>query len=138
MPVSTGRQKLGSKKEHWLRYQDARRKRVRFFNKTTLADVTDANVDVFLLNGDNRVRSIPLCKTFVLSGRLWIDCAPELNRKYTAPVPQDVLISRNEDCLSLGRYGVFVPAGSELGKLVRDLLDVALRGSPNIFPSTLK
>lgn len=109
---------------------------MRFFNKTTLADVTDADVDVFLLNGDNWVRSIPLCKTFVLSGRLWIDCAPELNRKYTAPVPDDVLISRNEDCLAIGRYGVIVPAGSELGKLVLDLLDVARRGSrdvPNSF-----
>jgi hypothetical protein len=25
---------------------------VRFFNETTLADVTDANIDVFLLDGD--------------------------------------------------------------------------------------
>ena len=109
---------------------------MRFFHKTTLADVTNANVDVFLLNGDNRVRSIPLCETFLLSGQLWIDCAPELNRKYTAPVPDDVLISRNEDCLALGRYGLIVPAGSELGKLVHDLLDVARRSSQNIFPST--
>ena len=100
---------------------------MRFFNKTTLADVTDANVDVFLLNDDNEARSLPLCRTFLLRGRLWVDCAPALNRKYTAPVPEDVLISRNEDCLALGRFGVFVPVGSELGNLVMDLLDVARR-----------
>ena len=103
---------------------------MRFFNKTTLADVTDANVDVFLLNDDNEARSLPMCETFLLRGRLWIDCAPSLNRKYTAPVPEDVLISRNEDCLALGRYGVFVPAGSMLGNLVADLLEVAKRGGP--------
>ena len=49
--------------------------------------------------------------------------------KYTAPVPEDVLFSRNEDCLTLGRYGVFVPVGSVLGILVADLLEVAKRGA---------
>lgn len=101
---------------------------MRFFNKTTLADVIDANVDVFLLSDDNEARSLALCETFLLHGRLWVDCVPSLNRKYTAPVPEDVLISRNEDCLALGRYGVFVPMGSMLGNLVADLLDVAKRG----------
>ncbi len=100
---------------------------MRFFNKTTLADVTDANIDVFLLNGENEVSTLPLCRTFSLSGRLWIDCLPALNRRYTAPMPDDVLISRNEDCLAFGRFGVFVPVGSELGNLVADLLDVAKR-----------
>jgi hypothetical protein len=98
---------------------------MRFFNKTTLADVTDADIDVFLLNGENEVRSLPLCRTFFLRGRLWIDCAPELDRRYTAPVPDDGPISRNENCLAFGRFGVFVPVGSELGNLVADLLDVA-------------
>jgi hypothetical protein len=100
---------------------------VRFFNETTLADVTDANIDVFLLNGESEVSSLPLCRTFLLGGRLWIDCAPELDRRYTAPMPEDVLISRNENCLVFGRFGVFVPVGSELGNLVADLLDVAKR-----------
>ena len=103
---------------------------MRFFNKTTLDDVTDANIDVFLLNGDNEVSSLPLCRTFMLSGRLWIDCAPELDRRYTAPVPDNVLISRNENCLAFGRFGVFVPVGSELGNLVANLLDVAERMHP--------
>ncbi|HJT35405.1 MAG TPA: hypothetical protein VJ783_25490 [Pirellulales bacterium] len=100
---------------------------MRFFNKTTLADVTDANIDVFLINDENEVSTLPLCRTFLLRGRLWIDCAPELARRYTAPVPDDVLISRNEDCLALGRFGVFVPGGSELGNLVADLVDVGKR-----------
>jgi hypothetical protein len=100
---------------------------VRFFNKTTLVDVTDADIDVFLVHDENEVSSLPLCRTFLLGGRLWIDCAPELNRKYTAPVPDNVLISRNENCLAFGRFGVFVPVGSELGNLVADLLDVAAR-----------
>ena len=100
---------------------------MRFFNKTTFSDVTDANIDVFLVNADNVVSSLPLCRTFLLDGRLWIDCAPELDRRYTAPVPDDVLISRNENCLAFGRFGVFVPVGSELGNLVANLLDVAKR-----------
>jgi hypothetical protein len=102
---------------------------LRFFNNTTLTDVTDANIDVFLLNGENVVSSLPLCRTFLLSGRLWIDWVPELDRRYTAPVPDDVLISRNENCLAFGRFGVFVLVGSELGDLVANLLDVAKRRS---------
>jgi len=100
---------------------------MRFFNHTTLADVTDVNIDIFMLSGGNEVRSLPLCRTFLLGGRLWIDCAPELNRKYTAPVPENVLISRNEDCLAIGRYGVFVPTGSKLGALAAELLDATIR-----------
>jgi hypothetical protein len=100
---------------------------MRFFNHTTLADVTDVNIDIFMLSGGNEVRSLPLCRTFLLGGRLWIDCAPELNRKYTAPVPENVLISRNEDCLAIGRYGVFVPTGSKLGDLAAELLDATIR-----------
>ena len=48
---------------------------MQFCNQTTLADVTDADIDVFLLSGGNEVRSLPLCRTFLLGGRLWIDCA---------------------------------------------------------------
>ena len=109
---------------------------MRFFNQTTLADVTDVNIDIFLLSGGNDVRSLPLCRTFLLGGRLWIDCAPELNRKYTAPVPENVLISRNEDCLAIGRYGVFVPTGSKLGTLAADLLDVAKRRTSPLSTTT--
>jgi hypothetical protein len=108
---------------------------MRFFNRTELADVTDVNIDIFLLRGGNEVHWLPLCRTFLLSGRLWIDCAPELDRKYTAPVPEDVLISRNEDCLAIGRYGVFVSAGSKLGTLAADLLDAAKRRT-NPLPRT--
>ncbi len=100
---------------------------MRFFNKTTLADVTNANIDVFLVNADDVVSSLPLCRTFLLGGRLWIDCAPESDRRYTAPVPDDVLISRNENSLAFGRFGVFVPVGSQLGNLVAGLLDVGKR-----------
>jgi hypothetical protein len=100
---------------------------MQFCNQTTLADVTDADIDVFLLSGGNEVRSLPLCRTFLLGGRLWIDCAPELNRKYTAPAPENAFISRNEECLAIGRYGVFVSAESILGALAAELLDVARR-----------
>lgn len=100
---------------------------MRFFNHTTLTDVTDADVDVFLVYEGDEVSSLPLCKTFLRSGRLWMDCAPKLKRKYTAPVPDDVLISRNEECLTMGRYGVFVPAWSRLGRLVAELIDLAER-----------
>jgi hypothetical protein len=92
-----------------------------------LADVTDADIDVFLVYGDDEVSSLPLCRTFVRSGRLWMDCAPLLHRRYAAPVPDDVLISRNEECLTTGRYGVFVPVWSRLGRLVADLVDLTER-----------
>lgn len=89
--------------------------------------MTDADVDVFLIYGDDRVCSLALCRTFVRNGRLWMDCAPSLHRRYTAPVPDDVLISRNEVCLTMGRYGVFVPVWSRLGRLVADLVGIAER-----------
>lgn len=100
---------------------------MRFFNETTLADVTDASVDVVLLDGNDELSSLSQCRTFLLSGRLWVDCAPEQCHKYTAPVPENVVISRNEGCLALGRFGLFVPVGSSLGNLVTELLDVAKR-----------
>jgi hypothetical protein len=93
--------------------------------------VTNADVDVFLIYGDDDVSSLPLCRTFVRGGRLWIDCAPSLCRRYAAPVPDDVLISRNEDCLTTGRYGVFVPVWSRLGCLVADLVALGER-TPHI------
>lgn len=80
--------------------------------------MTDATIDVFLLNGEYEVSSLPPCRTFMLSGQLWIDCAPELDRGHTAPVPDNVLISRDEDCLAFGRFRGFVPVGSEIGNLV--------------------
>lgn len=85
--------------------------------------MTDADVDVFLVYGDDEVTSLPLCRTFLRRGRLWMDCAPELKRKYTVPVPEDVLVSRNEECLATGRFGVFVPVWSQLGQLAADLID---------------
>ena len=100
---------------------------IRFFNQTTLSDVTDADIDVFLIYGDDEVSSLPLCRTFSRNGQLWIDCAPSLHRRYAAPVPDDVLISRNEDCLTTGRYGVFVPVWSRLGRLVADLVALGER-----------
>ena len=89
--------------------------------------MTDADVDLFLVYGDEEVSSLPLCRTFVRRGRLWVDCAPTLDHRYAAPLPDDVLISRNEDCLAMGRYGVFVPLWSRLGRLVADLVDLAKR-----------
>jgi hypothetical protein len=100
---------------------------VQFLNDTTLADVTNTDIDVFLLNGEDEVSSLPLCRTFLRAGRLWIDCVPALNRKYVAPVPANVMVSRNEVCLAAGRYGFFVPVGSLLGNLVADLLDLTAR-----------
>lgn len=89
--------------------------------------MTDADVDVFLVYGDDEVCSLPLCRTFVARGRLWMDCAPAMDRKYVAPVPDDVLVSRNEECLTMGRYGVFVPVSSRLGRLVAELVDLTER-----------
>lgn len=89
--------------------------------------MTNADIDLFLVYGDDDVSSLPLCRTFLRSGQLWVDCAPALNRRFAAPVPDDVLISRNEDCLAIGRYGVFVPVWSRLGRMVADLVALGER-----------
>ena len=89
--------------------------------------MTDADVDLFLVYGDEEVSSLPLCRTFLRRGRLWVDCAPALDRRFAAPLPDNVLVSRNEDCLTTGRYGVFVPLRSRLGRLVADLVALGER-----------
>lgn len=89
--------------------------------------MTDADVDLFLVYGDEEVSSLPLCRTFLSRGRLWVDCAPALDRRFAAPFPDNVLVSRNEDCLTTGRYGVFVPLRSRLGRLVADLVALGER-----------
>jgi hypothetical protein len=94
-----------------------------FYNNTTLEDVTDKDVDVFLNTDGSMISSLPLCRTFLKDGQLWVDCIPHLEKKYTAPVPDNAMISRNDKALDAGRYGVFVNPATELGRLARHLMD---------------
>ena len=95
---------------------------MQFFNNTTLEDIVDRDIDVFLKSSGSMISSLPMCKTFLLENELWIDCVPPLNRKYTAIIPQTAIISRNEQSLDTGRFAVFVDQTTQLGQLVASLM----------------
>ena len=94
------------------------------FKGTTLEEVVGKDMQVFLMTDTPNLSSLPLCQAFILNEKLWIDCAPGLERKYVAPVPDHAIIARNDNSLDTGRYGVFVAASSQLGRLVRRLFEL--------------
>lgn len=96
---------------------------MQFFNGVTLEDIKNKTVDVFLRTDTGTITSAVLCQTFVHDGCLWIDFIPHLHHKYTAPLPDDAVISRNEAELSVGRFGIFVLPTSSAGQLLKSLID---------------
>jgi hypothetical protein len=100
-----------------------------FFNNATYGEIIDRDVDVYVqLDSSSKtdlISALVLCRTFVRDGALWVDCAPDpthLRRKYTAPVPDDAIVARQDTELDVGKYGIFVPPESELGRLANQLL----------------
>lgn len=102
-----------------------------FFNDTNIDDIIDKDVDVYLkaAPGEDHITSATLCRTFVKDGRLWIDSMPTLDRRYIAEVPRDAIISRNDVELSVGRFGVFIDATSEAGRLLYRLIEAKKKQS---------
>jgi hypothetical protein len=103
---------------------------MQFFNGTSLRDIANRELSVYILiDGGVAIAMIEDCQAFLVGPRLYVDLSPQLNRKYSAPVPVDAVISRNEIDLVLGRHGVFVSSQSPLGQLALWLLGVKHKGS---------
>ena len=91
---------------------------IQFSNGATTDNVVDKDISVYLREDKPEISSLSQCRIFLNAGSLWVDCVPPLNRKYTAPVPNDAMISRSRDGSELG---VFVLPTSALGALVAKL-----------------
>lgn len=101
---------------------------VEFFNGTTLEDVINKEVDVFLKGAPPTITAKLFCRTFVRRGRLWLDLLPEIGGKYIAPLPDDAIISRNETELDIGRYAIFLGPTSTAGQMLKSLIEAANKG----------
>ena len=96
---------------------------MQFFNGTKFEDFIDKDVHVIVTSDSNVCDTLPLCHAFLQHGKLFIDLIPQLNRKYVVEVPENSGFSKNDEELSMGRYGIIIRADSHAGILIRDLLE---------------
>jgi hypothetical protein len=68
-----------------------------FRNGATPDNVVDQKVAVYICEDAPDVASIPGCRTFVQDGKLHVDCAPPLKRRYIAPVPKGATFARSTE-----------------------------------------
>jgi len=108
---------------------------MQFYNDTSLQDITNKDISVFIVvDGGATIHAVENCQTFLDGGRLCVDLIPQFERKYSAPIPVDAIVTRNEVELSLARYGVFVSPLSPLGYLARRLMAVKAQSEPCRVP----
>jgi hypothetical protein len=88
-----------------------------FRSGATPDNVIDQKISVFIRQDGPDIASLPDCQTFVQDGRLHIDCAPPLRRRYTAAVPPGAMFTRSTD----GELAVFILPTSELARLIQKL-----------------
>ncbi|MCE9561860.1 MAG: hypothetical protein K8U57_07385 [Planctomycetes bacterium] len=100
-----------------------------FFNGSTLEAITDKDVDIYLRTNSPTIEALLMCRTFQRDGKLWVDFIPKLNHKYAAEIPEDAVVGRNEEELSVGRYGIFIRKDTPAGKLALALLEAKAKGS---------
>ncbi len=89
-----------------------------FYNGAGPDNVIDQKVSVYIRQDGPDIASIPDCQTFVQDGKLHVDCAPPLRRRYTAPVPKGAMFARSTDGDDLA---VFILPSSELARLIQKL-----------------
>jgi len=89
-----------------------------FHNGTTPDNVVDQKVSVYIRQDAPDIASMPDCRTFVQDGKLQVDCAPPLKRRYSAPVPKGAMFARSTEGDELA---VFVLPSSELAMLIQKL-----------------
>lgn len=89
-----------------------------FHNGATPENIVDQRISVYIRSDELEIASMRDCHTFVQDGKLHVDCAPPLNRRYTAPVPNGAMFARSSDDEELA---VFIPSTSELARLMLKL-----------------
>jgi len=89
-----------------------------FHNGATPDNVVDQEVSVYIRQEAPEIASLPNCHTFIEDGKLHVDCAPPLKRRYTAPVPNGAMFAHSTDGDDLG---LFVLPSSELARLIQKL-----------------
>jgi len=89
-----------------------------FHNGATPDNIVDQKVSVYIRQDSPDIASLPDCRIFVQDGKLHVDCAPPLKRRYTAPVPKGAMFARSTEGDDLA---VFVLPSSELARLIQKL-----------------
>lgn len=91
---------------------------MQFLNDTSIEQLITHGADVFTVQPSGVSTQVPMCHVFMKDNSPWIDFIPALPRKYTLPIPEDAIISRNEVELSVGRYAIIVTGESVVGQTV--------------------
>ncbi len=91
-----------------------------FHNGATPENIIDQKVSVYIGQDGPDISSMPDCQVFVQDGKLHVDCAPPLKRRYTAPVPKGAVFARSTTGNDLA---LFVVRWSELARLIQKLWD---------------
>lgn len=94
-----------------------------FFNNTSLDDFIDKDVHVILTSNTAVCDTLPLCHTFLHEDKLYIDLIPQLHRKHVVEVPEDAALSKNDEDLSMGRFGIIIKEATAAGRTIRMLLE---------------
>jgi hypothetical protein len=97
---------------------------MKFLNNTSLDDIIDNEVTVMLstLPGQSEADVAEFCLVFFKDGTLHIDFSRLHRGRFVSPLPEESIVSRNEEELSMGRYLVVIPRYSPAGTLLSQLL----------------
>jgi hypothetical protein len=104
--------------EELRRPQPADEPEYEYHNGATPENVLGQTIAVYIREGGEDISSLPGCRVFAQDGRLQIDCAPPLHRRYTAPVPNGAMFARATDG---GELAVFIAPSSDLARLITKL-----------------
>lgn len=91
-----------------------------FRNGAMPDNVIGQKVEICICEDGPSVLSMPNGQIFVQDGKLHIDCAPPLKRRYTAAVPKGAMFARSIDG---GDLAVFVLPSSDVARLIQKLWD---------------
>ena len=89
-----------------------------FRNGATPSNIIGQKISVVLCHDPPELAVLSDCEVFVQQGKLHVDCAPLLKRRYTAPVPKG---ARFAGATSGDQSAVFIQPSSELARLIQKL-----------------
>ncbi len=88
-----------------------------FHNGTSKDSLIGSDVTVFIRGDSPNMSSCPKCKVILVNDRLLIDFIPRFNGKHTSPVPDDAMISQDNE----GNHAVLVLETSPAARKLREL-----------------
>lgn len=95
-----------------------------FLNDTNLNDIINNEISVMLapIPGQSETTVAEFCLMFLKDGVPHVDFSSSHRGQFVAPLPEESIVSRNEEELSMGRYIAIIPRHSLAGGVLSRLL----------------